>query len=64
MAPRDAGRVGLMNGNHHPGSWGQARILLVEDDPDVRETIADALGSLGWETEGAASGEDGLVACP
>ena len=51
-----------MNGNHHPGSWGQARILLVEDDPDVRETIADALGSLGWETEGAASGEDGLVA--
>ena len=51
-----------MNGNHHPGSWGQARILLVEDDPDVRETITDALGSLGWETEGAASGEDGLVA--
>ena len=52
-----------MDGNHnHPGPWGQARILLVEDDRDVREAVASALSHLGWETEGVASGEDALAA--
>ena len=44
------------------GRWGQARILLVEDDPDVRGAVADALTILGWDTETVASGEDGLIA--
>jgi len=48
--------------NNHSSSWGQARILLIEDDPDVRGAVAEALGVLGWQTEGVASGEDGLAA--
>lgn len=45
-----------------PGSWGQARILLVEDDRDVREAVAGALEQLGWSTERVASGEEALTA--
>ena len=48
--------------NNHSGQWGQARILLVEDDRDVREAVTIALRQLGWETEGVASGEDALTA--
>jgi len=52
-----------MNGTHDQvGSWGQARILLVEDDASVRAAVDEALHILGWETESVASGEDGLVA--
>lgn len=52
-----------MNGNNsYSSSWGQARILLIEDDPDVRGAVAEALGNLGWQTESVASGEDGLTA--
>ena len=52
-----------MNGTHdQAGPWGQARILLIEDDEDVRGAVARALGALGWETEATASGEDGLAA--
>lgn len=52
-----------MDGNHnHSESWGQARILLVEDDPDVRGAVAEALTILGWQTESVASGEDALTA--
>lgn len=50
------------NNGNHPSSWGQARILLIEDDPDVRGAVADALTILGWQTESVASGEDGLTA--
>jgi DNA-binding response OmpR family regulator len=42
-------------------SWGKARILLVEDDRDVRDMVAAALGSLGWEAEGVATGEEALT---
>jgi DNA-binding response OmpR family regulator len=42
-------------------SWGKARILLVEDDRDVRDMVAAALGSLGWEAEGVATGEEALA---
>ena len=52
-----------MNGTHDQARpWGQARILLIEDDEDVRGAVARALGALGWETEATASGEDGLAA--
>ncbi|MCK9494940.1 MAG: response regulator transcription factor [Dehalococcoidia bacterium] len=47
---------------HQPGSWGQARILLVEDDAAVREAVETALAALGWETEGVPSGEEALAA--
>ena len=48
--------------NNHSSAWGQARILLIEDDPDVRGAVAEALSILGWQTESVASGEDGLTA--
>lgn len=53
----------IMDGQvHQPGSWGQARILLVEDDAAVREAVETALAALGWETEGVPSGEEALAA--
>ncbi len=52
-----------MNGTtHYSNPWGRARILLVEDDQDVREAVSAALSQLGWDTEGVATGEDALVA--
>ena len=39
---------------------GLARILVVDDDDDVREFLAGALESLGHEMIAAASGEEGL----
>ncbi len=51
-----------MNGTQdQAGPWGQARILLVEDDANVRAAVDEA-HILGWETESVASGEDGLAA--
>jgi len=35
-------------------------ILLVEDDRDIRETIADALEDAGYAVEGAVDGLDAL----
>jgi two-component system, cell cycle sensor histidine kinase and response regulator CckA len=37
-----------------------ARILLIEDDPDVRETMADILDWEGFRVERAANGRDAL----
>lgn len=54
--------MGGITDNNHTAPWGHARILLVEDDRDVREAVAEALEALGWETEGVASGEDALSA--
>jgi CheY-like chemotaxis protein len=36
-------------------------ILVVEDDPDIREALAVALGSAGYEVATAANGRDGLA---
>jgi two-component system chemotaxis response regulator CheY len=36
------------------------RILLVEDDPGIRESITDCLAFEGYEVAGAANGEEGL----
>ncbi len=36
------------------------RILLIEDDPGIRESIADCLAFEGYEVAGAANGEEGL----
>jgi two-component system phosphate regulon response regulator PhoB len=40
----------------------KAMILVVEDDPDIRELIAYTLGKEGYETTQAPNGEDGLKA--
>jgi len=38
----------------------RARILLVDDDPDVREVVADGLESLGYEVRAASGARAGL----
>ncbi len=37
-----------------------ASILLIEDDRDLRDALASALGRVGWEVIPAASGEEAL----
>ena len=39
---------------------GQPLILVLDDDPDVREVIADLLGTLGYEPVQAETGEAAL----
>jgi CheY-like chemotaxis protein len=39
---------------------GSARILLVDDDPDVHELLGEELGRLGYVVEHALSGQQGL----
>ncbi|MFQ6130587.1 MAG: response regulator [Armatimonadota bacterium] len=39
------------------------RILVIDDDPDIRELIATQLGSLGYEVRTAHDGVEGLDAC-
>jgi PAS domain S-box-containing protein len=37
-----------------------ARALLVDDEPQVREALAEALADLGWQVQQAACGAEGL----
>lgn len=39
----------------------QVGILLVDDDPSVRETIAALLGGVGWRTVGVGSGQEAIA---
>jgi DNA-binding response OmpR family regulator len=39
---------------------GSVRVLLVDDDFELRYAIADALRYIGWEVRGAADGADAL----
>lgn len=41
--------------------WGSARILLIEDDTDIRGIVSNALQGLGWETFPVGSGEEALA---
>ncbi len=53
-----------MQDNHasgSSGSWGRARILLVEGDADLRMSIEGALTGLGWETEAEGTGQGALA---
>jgi CheY-like chemotaxis protein len=36
------------------------RVLVIEDEPDIREAIADALASEGYEVSQARDGAEGL----
>ncbi len=38
------------------------RVLIVEDDVDIRETLGELLASAGYETSSAANGLEGLTA--
>lgn len=42
----------------------KATILVVEDDPDIRELLSFALGKEGWTVVPAADGEEGLAKLP
>jgi CheY-like chemotaxis protein len=36
------------------------RVLIVDDEPDIRELFAEVLSKDGWRVDTAASGEEGL----
>src|SRR5438105_3068217 len=40
-----------------------ARVLVVDDDPDIRESIVEALKIAGYEVAGAGTGSAALAAC-
>ena len=40
-----------------------ARVLVVDDDPDIRDLVSIKLELMGHEVHGAADGRAGLVAC-
>jgi CheY-like chemotaxis protein len=45
-----------------PASPTTPRVLIVEDDRDIRETLVELLASAGYETAQAANGRDALDA--
>jgi hypothetical protein len=53
----DAGSTG----GHQGGGPGGARVLLVEDDPALREVVEAALGGEGYEVLAAPDGAAGLA---
>ena len=56
---RDLGHVAVPaseGGGHGSG----ARILLIEDEPAIRETLSDVLSSEGHSVAAAAAGDEGI----
>ncbi len=43
-----------------PGAVRPPRLLVVEDDRDVRETLLRVLGEVGYDVRGAADGQEAL----
>lgn len=48
-------------GDDPPARPRRARLILLDDDPDVRASIGDVLGSAGHQVAAYASGEDLLA---
>ena len=61
LPEQDHGSAGSAGAEARASAAG-ARILVVDDDPEVRVFLADALGSLGHRVDGAESGEAALKA--
>jgi two-component system OmpR family response regulator len=49
-----------MHQRHDPGA---ARILVVDDEPEIRELLGLTLAAEGWLVEEAASGPEALERC-
>ncbi len=47
-------------GRAQSASPASPRVLIVEDDVDIRETLAELLATAGYETAEAANGRDAL----
>jgi signal transduction histidine kinase len=59
--PRTQEHVALEITARHDGhSGGRARILLVDDDEEVRTVTCDMIGELGYRIEAVATGEEAL----
>jgi two-component system cell cycle response regulator DivK len=46
------------------GAYPRPRVLIVEDDHDLRELYAWTMEESGWLVEAVANGEDGLAIAP
>ena len=53
--------AGASSGNPHPG--GSEHLLLVDDNPDFRESTRGLLQALGYQVTTAGNGEEALAAC-
>ena len=45
------------------GAARRVRVLVVDDEPDVRHMLRPFLSSEGWRVEEASSGEEALASC-
>ena len=61
LAPQDAAEAAAARAAEPPRTAGQARILVVEDDPGVRQFIVECLEMSGHRVTQAEHGEAGLA---
>jgi len=54
----------MINDKNMPAKGGSAsggkKILIVEDEQDLRDALLDKLGREGFDAQGAANGKEGL----
>jgi CheY-like chemotaxis protein len=56
----DRAQMGVRRNGYVEGGLRQAHILVVDDDSEVREILAETLGEFGYSVMQAASGEEAL----
>src|SRR5262245_41121499 len=56
-----AKNMGLESHSGHAVKQGSIRVLVIDDDDDVREILQAALESEGYAVAGAADGHEGLL---